>query len=238
MEDDTQHHDADKSRPIATRPEAIKEEAWRQIADRGPAALSLRAIGRALAVSAPAIYNYYHRRDDLITALIVDAYVDFGRSQEVAIEATDPDHHSAKLDALGMAYREWAVTNPERYQLMFGAPYPGYELPLDEIGPTIGRSLHPLISVLESARRGGALNPLATVPGLISTRIEWLHPTVVAELYGSGDEAVLALATLIWTQVHGAISIELSRCYPPFVTDPMALYRQTVRSIVHSTIKS
>ena len=42
---------------------AIKETAWKQIAGFGAAALSLRAIARELGITAPAIYNYFQRRD-------------------------------------------------------------------------------------------------------------------------------------------------------------------------------
>ncbi len=54
--------------------EAIKETAWKQIAEFGAPALSLRAIARALNITAPAIYNYFPSRDHLVTALMVDAF--------------------------------------------------------------------------------------------------------------------------------------------------------------------
>jgi len=100
-----------------------------------------------------------------------------------------------------------------------------------------GRSLFPLISVLESARRAGVLIALSVEPGMITTCFGWLDPARFLELSGSAHEAVLAGAALIWTRVHGAVSIELSGRYPPYVADPEALYVQTIRAIVHSTIK-
>jgi len=53
---------------------AIKESAREQIAERGAAAISLRGIARELGITALAIYNYFSNRDELVTALIVDAY--------------------------------------------------------------------------------------------------------------------------------------------------------------------
>ena len=38
---------------------AIKETAWKQIAETGASAMSLRAIARELGITAPAIYNYF-----------------------------------------------------------------------------------------------------------------------------------------------------------------------------------
>ena len=49
--------------------EAIKNVALNQMATSGSASLSLRAIARELKITAPAIYNYFSNRDDLVTAL-------------------------------------------------------------------------------------------------------------------------------------------------------------------------
>ena len=61
--------------------EAIKDAAWKQIAKEGAPALSLRAVARNLKITAPAIYNYFPSRDELVTALIIYAYTSFGDSQ-------------------------------------------------------------------------------------------------------------------------------------------------------------
>jgi AcrR family transcriptional regulator len=54
----------------------------------GTAGLSLRANARRLGVTAPAIYNYFRRLDELITALVVDAFT----SLAVAMETTESEH--------------------------------------------------------------------------------------------------------------------------------------------------
>jgi AcrR family transcriptional regulator len=69
-----------KKQQIPNIQDVIKETAWKQIAEFGAPALSLRAIARELKITAPAIYNYFPRRDDLVTALIVDAYTSLGDS--------------------------------------------------------------------------------------------------------------------------------------------------------------
>jgi AcrR family transcriptional regulator len=218
--------------------DAIKDEAWKQISAAGAAALSLRAIGRALGITAPAIYNYFHRRDDLVTALIVDAYTDFADSQRAAVGRVDPADHAGRLAALGIAYRGWAVANPERYQLMFGAPYPGYRVPAQVVGPVAGRALGVLVGVLEEARLAGVLvidetgrgsGPLQPPAGLAPERL-W-------ELYGSSDPAVLQAAVTIWARVHGPVAIELAGQYPPFVGDPERVYRLELDAMVHATVR-
>ena len=65
----------------------IKGLALTQLAESGAATLSLRAIARELNLVSSAIYRYYASRDELITALIVDAYADLATRLEEAAAA-------------------------------------------------------------------------------------------------------------------------------------------------------
>ena len=62
----------------------IKAVARQQMAEHGTAGLSLRGIAREMGITAPAIYNYFPRLDDLITALIVDAFTALADAMEAA----------------------------------------------------------------------------------------------------------------------------------------------------------
>src|SRR4029453_1796564 len=70
----------------------IKAIARRHLACEG-ANLSLRAVARDLGVVSSAIYRYFASRDDLLTALILDAYNSLGAAVEAAdrgvVDATD-----------------------------------------------------------------------------------------------------------------------------------------------------
>jgi len=46
---------------------------------------------------------------------------------------------------------------PQRYQLIFGTPIPGYQAPIMEVMPTSARSLGALVSVVEQLRLAGKL---------------------------------------------------------------------------------
>ena len=124
--------------------ESIKETAWKQIAETGAATLSLRSIARELGITAPAIYNYHPDRDALVTALIVDAYTSLGESQQAAIDALSVEDQAARLFALGLAYREWAITYPQRYLLIFGTPIPNYVAPENITMPAAACAIIPL----------------------------------------------------------------------------------------------
>jgi AcrR family transcriptional regulator len=214
--------------------EAIKEVAWRQIAEYGAPALSLRAIARELGITAPAIYNYFPRRDDLVTALIIDAYTSFGDSQIAAQDAVPEEDLPSRMFAIGMAYRQWAITHPQRYQLIFGTPIPGYEAPLMQVLPSAARSLSALVSVIEALRVAGRLKMGAfpeITPGY-ETQFE------IWKTYGGeADILSLSVAVLIWSHVHGLVSLEIAGNMPPFGTNGDALYLYEMSLIKQQFIK-
>ena len=63
-----------RERARAELTQEIKDEARRQLASSGADALSLRAVARELGMVSSALYRYFPSRDDLLTALIMDAY--------------------------------------------------------------------------------------------------------------------------------------------------------------------
>src|SRR5512145_3199489 len=144
-----------KKKQIPNLQEAIKDTAWKQIAGYGAPALSLRAIARELKITAPAIYNYFPDRDALVTALIIDAFTSFGDWQLEARDSVHADDPGGRMKAIGLAYRHWAHAYPQRYQLIFGTPIPGYKGPVDKIFPSSPRSLSALVSVVEGLRVTG-----------------------------------------------------------------------------------
>src|SRR6195952_6104138 len=71
----------------------IKEAARRQLGEVGAAALSLRAVARELNMASSAVYRYFPSRDELLTALIVDAYEAVGTAAETAEAAARRTDH-------------------------------------------------------------------------------------------------------------------------------------------------
>jgi AcrR family transcriptional regulator len=213
---------------------AIKNTAWDQIAQEGAPALSLRAIARALKITAPAIYNYFPSRDELVTALIIDAYLSFGDSQLAARDAVSETDLAGRLRAVGLAYREWAFKHPQRYQLIFGTPIPGYQAPLMEVLPSGARSLSALVSVVEAFRSVGRLRAERfpeVMPGREAEFAVWKN------YGGEADILSLAVAMIIWSRVHGLVSLEISGKMPPFGAHGDALYLYELDTIRKQLIK-
>src|SRR3954471_6501176 len=101
---------------------AIKDEARRRLAAEGAAKLSLRAVARELGMVSSALYRYFASRDDLLTALIVDAYDAVGAAAERAEAATDRADLLGRWLATARAVRAWTLANPHEYALIYGSP--------------------------------------------------------------------------------------------------------------------
>src|SRR5215471_4681753 len=79
--------------------EEIKQAALRQLAQSGPAGVSMNAIGKELGVSGPALYRYFASGDELLTELVIDAYDDLAASLRTAIEQTPNRGARRRFDA-------------------------------------------------------------------------------------------------------------------------------------------
>ena len=223
-----------RKKQIQNLQEAIKETAWKQIAEFGAPALSLRAIARELKITAPAIYNYFPDRDALVTALIIDAYQSFGDSQLTARDAVPASDVTGRMRAIGIAYRTWAHTHPQRYQLIFGTPIPGYEAPLMEVLPSAARSLRALVSVVEQLRVAGKLN----VTSFPKVKKEYKVSFETWKKYGGDvDMLSMSVAMLIWSRVHGIVSLEIAHNLPPFGASGDELYLFELDSIAKQFVK-
>ena len=223
-----------KKKQIPNLQEAIKETAWKQITESGAPALSLRAIARQLNITAPAIYNYFPDRDALVTALIIDAFTSFGDWQLEARDSVRADDLSGPLKAIGLAYRNWAHAYPQRYQLIFGTPIPGYKGPIDKIFPSSARSLSALVSVVEGLRVAGKLK----VDSIPKIKPEYKASFEMWKTYGGeADVLSLSVAMIIWSRVHGIVSLEIGGNLPPFGAKGDALYLYELESIKQQFIK-
>ncbi len=223
-----------KKKQIPNLQEAIKDTAWKQIAGYGAPALSLRAIARELKITAPAIYNYFPDRDALVTALIIDAFTSFGDWQLEARDSVHADDPGGRMKAIGLAYRDWAHAYPQRYQLIFGTPIPGYKGPVDKIFPSSARSLSALVSVVEGLRVAGKLK----VDSFPKIKSEYKVTFEMWKTYGGeADVLSLSVAMVIWSRVHGIVSLEIGGNLPPFGAKGDALYLYELASIKQQFIK-
>jgi AcrR family transcriptional regulator len=201
---------------------AIKEEARRQLAAQGAARLSLRAVARELGMVSSALYRYFPSRDDLLTALIVDAYNSLGEAAEAAADASADAEPLVRWTAVCEAVRRWALAHPHEYALIYGSPVPGYEAPETTI-PAAARVGNTLIGVVRAAHRGPGL-ALLNLPGELRPEAERMAADFAPDL---PPETVAALVAA-WAQLYGLVGFELFGQFHRVVEDREAFFRHAV----------
>jgi AcrR family transcriptional regulator len=190
----------------------IKAVARRQLATEG-ANLSLRAIARELGMVSSALYRYFAGRDDLLTALIRDAYRELGDAAEQAdASVADRADIRGRWRVTSRAIRAWALAHPAEYGLIYGTPVPGYVAPAD----TTEQARRPiralgLIIVQAGPARGvtdvtGAGGAVLTLGPALSAEIEGIHGALGIPEF---SDAVMVRGLIAWTLLFGALSFEL-----------------------------
>lgn len=183
----------------------IKAVARRQLEVDGAEGLSLRAVARELGMVSSAIYRYFPSRDELLTALIIDAYNAMGDAADAAARGTREPR--TRWRAVYRAVRGWATAHPREYALIYGSPVPGYRAPADTVAPAT-RVARLLLEPIRECWAAGTLAPAFEGPALSAALREQcarLAEATAPEL----PQAVLARAIIAWTQLYGMISFEL-----------------------------
>jgi AcrR family transcriptional regulator len=196
----------------------IKQEARRQLGAAGAQQLSLRAVARQLGMVSSALYRYFPSRDDLLTALIIDAYDALGARAEKAFDQDASADARGRWRAVCQAVRSWAIGHPHEYALIYGSPVPGYQAPQETVAPAgrVPAVMGRIVQQAWTAREPAASpSPLAT-PAESPPQPAGLSPVLMAQaaivtqaIAPDVPEPVVLRALIAWTQLFGMISFEL-----------------------------
>lgn len=181
-----------------------------QLVAHGVAGLSVREIARGLGMVSSAIYRYVSSRDDLLTLLIVDAFVDLADTVDAAIaevEGAAGADPRARLLALGDAMCGWALAHPERWTLLYGTPVRDYAAPAETTNADGTRVMRAVLRIAADAEQQDRL------AGTAARDSAGLAPEVVALLEHHLEEfgidaapATTFAALTAWSSLVGAIS--------------------------------
>jgi AcrR family transcriptional regulator len=186
--------------------EQLIEAGIRLLEQRGPQALSARMVAAEVGASTMAVYTHFGGMTGLIDAIAGEAFARFAKALTEVPQTDDP---VADFLAMGIAYRRFALANPQRYQLIFGIGSPGQPTDRTDVtvtGKTTDRT--------DRAVSFGAL----------------VH--AVRRMIAAGrirDDGELSIAGRMWSVIHGAVMLELAGFFghedhgPVQVLGPMML---------------
>jgi AcrR family transcriptional regulator len=207
----------------------IKRLARLQMAELGPSGLSLNGIARQIGLTTPALYRYYAGRDELITALIVDAFTSLAETMESADSGVAAGDHAGRIMAVVLAYRAWAMENKEDFTLIYGTPISGYHAPEELTQPPARRGFAVILGILLEAYRGGKLRayPYPSEVSLALPGPEGNEPE-------SLPADVLYIGLVGWTRLHGMIVLELFGHTQTLIRSPEVFYRNEMEHLLRS----
>lgn len=195
-----------RERTRAATVEEIKQTALSLMRESATTDIRFADIARQMGLTAPALYRYFADRDELLTAMIVDAFVDLGTALAAAVGEVPDDDLGRRLLAGAQAYRQWAKGDPQRFALVFGIPVPGYSAP--EEGPTVDAAKSAMANlgniVQEAMRRGLAGAPLVSDVGPAVAKC-LQEKTWPGEMLPPVNHQSMLHA---WSALHGFVSLE------------------------------
>jgi AcrR family transcriptional regulator len=156
------------------------------------------------------VHYYFPARDDLIAALVVEA---FDELAEVTTAAVDGRHvgPSTWVEA-ALAYRAWALDNPERFSLAHSATAARLK---DRTGvlDAKDRAVRALIGPLDAGIAARKVSP-PVAPGRITARLRSQIQAWSAAAGVQGSQHLLLYLLQAYTVVQGAVLLTITASLP------------------------
>jgi AcrR family transcriptional regulator len=165
-------------------PERLLEAAIRLLEEGGPQAVQARKLAAQIGMSTMAVYTHFGGMPEVLEAIVREGFLRFARHVNAVAETYDP---MADFFTKGLAYREWALQNPQLYRLMFGLTSiksRGVEQDLTLVGT---------ISLLPEGQAAFDVMVQALARVKISGRIDPVDPVVAAGQFLSATHGFVLL---------------------------------------------
>lgn len=186
----------------------------------GAGGLSVRAVARDLGMAPSALFRYISGRDELLTLLIVEAYdalADHVELREADVPRADL---RGRWRAIATSFREWSVSHPHEYALLYGSPVPDFHANAEDTNRAGERVTDLLVALGRDAPQSA--NPL----GLTE------RPDLAAFAGASGaedlDGDLVTRGITAWTSLLGAVSAEVFEHLGPALPYSTTIFAATV----------
>ncbi|GHF10935.1 TetR family transcriptional regulator [Amycolatopsis deserti] len=225
-----------RGRERAATDQDIRRTARKLLVERGPEAVTLRAIARELGITAPALYRYYGSRDDLVEHLRLDVVADLAAELTEEISGL-PDDGAVQLFAICRGFRRWALTHTKEFTLVFASP-------TGEVGSaagsvaTLNRANEPFGRIFLTAAGHLLANfqleipPAEAVPVELHDDLTAFQDDLLAVLRESGvdfppeklDLGTTYVMIQFWARLYGHVTLEVFGNYPIPMSKPDAVF--------------
>jgi len=202
----------------------IKKVSRALIASKGVSGLSLREVAREMRVVSSALYRYFATRDDLLTALIFDAYNDLGASVERADAKASSESAGDRFRIAARAVRRWAKRHPHEYSLIYGTPVPNYVAPVTTIEAAT-RVPRVLSKILSNAQ---GVHPFPLNVEAARDVDQFLEVDALEEVLVDVPREMYVRALMAWNMIFGFLSFELYGHYVGSVKNANVMFEKVL----------
>lgn len=210
----------------------IKSIAWKTANSSGIEQLRVNGIAREMGMTPPAFYSYFKNRDELLRALVVDAYRSFRETLAEARDTVSESDPAERLYRVFIAYREWGVANPSMFALFAGKPVAGFENQDPEVLAEADQVYDLFLKIYDAAWQKGVVRKPETrtdIPGGYEKEIE----RECEQRQLSFPKELFNLFYKYSFLLHGMISMELSGRYTELQANQSEFYRFQVIDVLH-----
>jgi AcrR family transcriptional regulator len=187
--------------------------------------LSMRAVARAVGMTAPALYRYVRDHDDLVDQVGGELYEQLIAELTSARDGVDSDDLCGRLVAMAHCFREWALTHRNEYGLLFANPLTaalqqGTTSCTHRGGQRFGQAFAEVFA--QMWQRGELAVPHA----------DDIDPTLLAMLEGGADDGIgLPLPVRYvfvrqWARLYGMVTLEAFGHLAWALEDSRALFEE------------
>lgn len=191
--------------------------------------LSLRAVAARMGMTAPALYRYVANYQQLVDLVAFELDREATAEWAEAAERFGQDDPAARLVLACVRFRQWAVSKPRRFALVFANPIAEEDTERREL-LTVSTSGHyftdllwevwdryrfpfPSLDELDPVIREACLDPL--IPAK-------------AEHIATEDRGLMWIYMRSWSALYGVVTLESTGHCDPRVIDSGQLFRATL----------
>ena len=229
-----------RERVRAATVQEIKDTARRMLVAEGVDGLSLRAIARAMGMTAPGLYRYFASREDLVVALIADLYQELTDQLEASQQTCPADDVTGRLLTVCREFRRWSLANRAEFNLLFGNPLPELEVQkhalhahkddrastAHEAGMRFGNIFGVLVTQVYLARPFPVPADDEIDPRLLPQLQDWCTTWPLTVPLGLAQ-----IFLTCWIQLYGTVSMEIFGHLDFALADPEPMFEAVLRSL-------
>ncbi|MFF0018887.1 TetR/AcrR family transcriptional regulator [Streptomyces sp. NPDC005374] len=224
-----------ETRPVSRRErlraqtlQEIEDESFAIIDAEGVQALSIAALARSMAMSAPAVYRYFPSRDALVAHLVTLSYQQLAAAMGQAVEGSRKAPRT-RVRLVVTAYRDWALHHRRRYGMLFGER--ADDLPSEVTTRTpLDQAMALLIDILAAVKGTAPARSTSGDRTLDGQLRLWARTQERPDIAPD----VARAAILIWTRIHGIVSLELTGVFDDQTIEAQRLIDLEIDSAMQS----